>query len=36
MGWPFSGHGWFMRFLLAGPTDGERSLTVNVSTNQSL
>ena len=35
-GWDFSGHGWFMRLLLAQPSCGEWSVTITVSTNQTL
>ena len=35
VGWDFSGHGWFMRLLLAWPADREQSITITVSTNQS-
>lgn len=31
----FSGFGWFMRFLLAGPADKEQYLMITVSTNLS-
>ena len=35
LGWDFSGHGWFMRNLLVRPSSGERSIAINISTNQS-
>ena len=34
-GLEFSGHGWFLRYSLALPSRGERSIAITVSTNQS-